>query len=929
MIYGQSRERRNVIRNEIKPKVQTILGPNYGVQLAEFDSIIGKRQDPFYRYITDPYNTLAGCVFFRAYLMDEDGTDLMERSAVGIYKNGNILWMSDTIMAATWGSIFGAEDINNDGKVEIMTLWYDPNYIDKRSDMWIISWDGTSGKIINDYEFQFGVQAGGATSKIISYPQLFVILDQNNNGIKQIRGEWSDNGYFPEDDGSIPTYPTVTYCWNGNIYTLCPGNQQVPSSTFLPSNHLTVNVRFTISKDDSLRYSYTFINNSKSEQSIAKITLLGGTQNYSTNEPYDWILLNNRYGHQGVFWILPPRNPWIDQETRMIKPGETWSGFKVSSVNTPSIINYYLQGYRRFPHDYSDSSVTDEELYQDMLSNSIKGYTIGPSELSNPFTPLNFLDTLIGYTNTSRSLGWIKEQPTANKYLGYFSSARTKLVQSDSVGARNVLLQVLSDVNVDSTSLFTSEAYALLRYNTEYLVNKLPQVQAAPFFAVKLISSTGIKLTTGSLQYYEGSWKDATINQDGTFSINTNLKTLNLRMTYEYGTQTKSNVPISNDTIVFQTVNAQIQLQNSSGSLIDTGTVQYYSGAWRNIGTTINGVATKELLPNSYSFRMTFGCASNDKQQDISINPTVIFKTINAAVQLKNSQGTLMPAPSGDQGTVQYYSGAWRDLGTTINGVASKDLLPNTYSFRMNYAYASKDKQQNISANATVVFQTVNAAVQLQNSQGTLMDQGTVQYYSGAWRDLGTTVNGSVAKELLPNSYSFRMNYAYASKDKQQDITINPTVIFQTVNTAVQLKNSSGVLMDTGTVQYYSGAWRTFGTTNNGTTNKELLPNSYSFRMTYANVSLDKTQDISGNPTVSYSTVLCTIRVKNSQNQLVDNALASYYSGAWKQIGNTVSGVITKELLPVSLSFRVKYGTQQIDKQQNLSTNNIVDFVIQ
>jgi hypothetical protein len=69
--------------------------------------------------------------------------------------------------------------------------------------------------------------------------------------------------------------------------------------------------------------------------------------------------------------------------------------------------------------------------------------------------------------------------------------------------------------------------------------------------------------------------------------------------------------------------------------------------------------------------------------------------------------------------------------------------------------------------------------------------------------------------------------------------------------------------------------------------------------------------------------------VKNSQSQLVDNALASYYSGAWKQIGNTVSGLITKELLPVNLSFRIKYGTQQIDKQQNLSTNNIVDFVIQ
>jgi len=247
----------------------------------------------------------------------------------------------------------------------------------------------------------------------------------------------------------------------------------------------------------------------------------------------------------------------------------------------------------------------------------------------------------------------------------------------------------------------------------------------------------------------------------------------------------------------------------------------------------------------------------------------------------------------------------------------------------MTHAYASKDKQQDIGTNATVIFQTVNAVVQLQNSQGALMDQGTVQYYSGAWRDFGSTTNGAANKELLPNNYSFRMTYAYASKDKQQNVGANPIVVFQTVKAQVQLVNSQGNLIDQGTVQYYSGAWRPLGTTTNGIAAKELLPNSYSFRMSYEYVSLDKAQDVTTNNTVSFTTVLCTIQVKNSQNQLVGNAMASYYSGAWRQIGNTVNGIITKELLPVNLSFRVKYGTQQQDKQQNLLTNNIVEFVVQ
>jgi hypothetical protein len=747
---------------------------------------------------------------------------------------------------------------------------------------------------------------------------------------------------------------------------------------------------------DTLQFSYDVFNKPVSKQRIPEFRIWCDAKKLlEVSTPNYW-----KFSHvdgRGFGWAVRNEGTNLGQ----IYVGKHSSGYKVKSKSLCGILSFNSQGYNH-PGNWrnisSDKTEIMKSVLKDGLENSFKGFTIGPADPLNPFVPLDFLDTLTSYTTQSRTLGWIKDQPTANKYLGYFASAKTKLTQKDSVGARTVLLQVLHDVDIDSTASLSSEAYALLRFNTEYLVSILPQAQSAPFFAVKLVSSSGAKLTSGALQYYDGSWKDAVNNNDGTFTIASTAKTLSLRMAYEYGTQTKSNVPISTDTIVFQTVNAQIQLQNRSGALIDTGSVQYYAGAWRNLGTTINGTAAKELLPANYSFRMTYAYASKDKQQDISTNPTVVFQTVNAAVHLQNSQGALMDQgtvqyysgawrdlgtttnglankellPNNysfrmtyayaskdkqqdistnptvvfqtvsaavqlqnsqgtlmDQGTVQYYSGAWRDLGTTTNGVATKELLPNNYSFRMTYAYASKDKQQDISTNAIVVFQTVNAAVQLQNSQSSLIDQGTVQYYSGAWRDLGTTTNGVANKELLPNSYSFRMTYAYASKDKQQDISTNATVVFQTVNAAVQLKNSLGNLIDQGTVQYYSGAWRTLGTTTNGIASKELLSNNYSFRMTYEYVSIDKSQDLSTNSTVSFSTVLCTIQVKNSQNQLVDNAMASYYSGAWRQIGNTVNGVITKELLPVNLSFRVKYGTQQQDKQQNLSTNNLVEFTVQ
>lgn len=422
------------------------------------------------------------------------------------------------------------------------------------------------------------------------------------------------------------------------------------------------------------------------------------------------------------------------------------------------------------------------------------------------------------------------------------------LAKADSVSARQEIILFQQTLRSDSATLIHTYAWNILQEDAKAFLATLPSGPSP--FIVKLVNSTGTRLTTGSLQYYEGSWKDATNNNDGTFTINSTAKTLSLRMTYEYGTQTKSNVTVGTDTAVFQTVNAQIKLQDSRGNPIDTGTVQYYAGAWRNLGTTINGVATKELLQNNYSFRMT-------------------------------------------------------------------------------YAYGSNDKAQDIGANATVVFQTVNAMIQLQNSQGSLIDTGAVQYYAGAWRTFGTTSNGVTTKELLPNNYSFRMTYAYGSNDKQQNIGTNPTVVFQTVNATVQLKNSQGNLFDQGTVQYYAGAWRSFGTTSGGVAAKELLSANYTFRMTYESVSNDKAQDISTNSTVAFSTVLCTISVKDSQGQPVNNVQASYYSGAWRQIGSTVNGQVTKELLPANLTFRITYGTNHQDKTQNLATNSHVEFTTQ
>jgi hypothetical protein len=710
--------------------------------------------------VDSSYSNLRDCYIFIAFSPEQ--YDPHEMFITGVYKNNQILWTSEPI--ETWapsGFVYPAIDLTNDGQAEIIIIIEWGRGLTTGEDWLIFSWDGVTGRMIND------VDENGYTKLLLS-AESYRLMDLDGNGTIEIVGS-SRYGEKKE----------VTFSWNGVAFGDWQDGPQKDNFYYLPMNKFSasINAKVIKSANDTLYYYYSVSNDLNSSQNIKKIWLKIDVDSlyasFATVDK-DWLVGGNHEEMLQVFQenIFPEgatKEKLLSGEMNFlspagIAPGDSVSGLYVHYVSLPIISNYYLQSDSKKINSADDPALQHQIFIQNLYDNSVSGKTVVPIKIPHPLIPLDFLDSLKNYNSQSYGLGWVQTQETRDKYNNYFTNAKNYLNQNNTAATKSELQLVLNECNTDSSTVLTSEAYALLYFNTEYLIEQIPDTE--PGLPVKLKDSQGNLLQGGSLQYYEGSWKDAVNNNNGTFNVITERTTVSIRMTYEGGSQQLNNVVVGPDTVAFQTVNTTVQLLNSQGNLITADeTVQYYAGSWREFGSIVNGVAAKELLPKQYSFRMTYGGANNDKQQDIGTDPVVVFQTVNAAVQLLSSQGNLITADE----TVQYYAGSWREFGTTVSGTVSKELLPKSYSFRITHEGVSNDKQQDIGVENTVSFSTVLCVVHVNDSQNQPVDGAEVKYYSGSWRDIGITANGEVSKELLPKNLSFRVIYNGVTQNKQQD----------------------------------------------------------------------------------------------------------------------------------------------------------------
>jgi len=167
-------------------------------------------------------------------------------------------------------------------------------------------------------------------------------------------------------------------------------------------------------------------------------------------------------------------------EPRGLAAGASATGFGFTTAAPPGIVRYLAWSDIELPvfHDGVDPECEN----RDVLENSFKGTTVGPKTRPQPFVAMDALNQLIALLHESRRQQWILRDGVHQSMLTKLTTAKRRLEQGDTAGAKNNIDAFVLEVAGASCEDFdchgnppaTSEAYAVLYFNGRYLSQHLP-----------------------------------------------------------------------------------------------------------------------------------------------------------------------------------------------------------------------------------------------------------------------------------------------------------------------------------------------------------------------------------------------------------------------------------------------------------------------
>ena len=180
--------------------------------------------------------------------------------------------------------------------------------------------------------------------------------------------------------------------------------------------------------------------------------------------PNRWIGARTMYGEASWGSSGP--------ETRIL-PGTSLSGFQIRSHGVPTLRTAKLEPFYPYAREEWSKTVIGEYETRAQAEAVAHVATIGPTAPPKVFVPANYVNEIIRLKEQARSLGWIKNDGLLRSFDAELDAARKALVRGQVKAACNELYAFLNELEAKHTKGVSQEAYALLRFNVEFLLKKI------------------------------------------------------------------------------------------------------------------------------------------------------------------------------------------------------------------------------------------------------------------------------------------------------------------------------------------------------------------------------------------------------------------------------------------------------------------------
>ena len=259
--------------------------------------------------------------------------------------------------------------------------------------------------------------------------------------------------------------------------------------TFVPATKVDVVVEAEVDKDQrgNFIYRYRIISQKSSLQNLRGFVVEHFNAVYNLTTPINWVGNPTSFtaaiswdGYKLKSMGLEPESaqdgfgfsasPFNHAEkytnSRPSSPGVFFRGGSL-----PGIVGCYASGNTgivTFPSEPPEG--VSDSIPRGLKVDAVGGKTVGPVGIPEHFDPIEFVKTIISYNRESFVQGWVEDQQTANINHEKLEKIIKTFEEGDRDLAYNLLTIFLSTIEAEKNERkLLPEAYALLKYNIEYL----------------------------------------------------------------------------------------------------------------------------------------------------------------------------------------------------------------------------------------------------------------------------------------------------------------------------------------------------------------------------------------------------------------------------------------------------------------------------